>query len=199
MSLLTSSPPEYVKIAGKEWRINTSFRVGIAFEQLMQEKSLSNPDKVARALSLYYPEIPVDISGAVDAMLWFYRCGVSAPQKQKGRQGIKRAYDFEQDAGLVYSAFLSQYQIDLSKCDMHWWRFRALFGGLSDCELVKVMQYRTADTKDMSKSQKKHFEKMRKLYAIKGSNIDEAISLAERDRRMKEYVDKRFAEAGGKN
>ena len=52
MSLLTSSPPEYVKISGKEWRINTSFRVGIAFEQLMQEKSLSNPDKVARALSL---------------------------------------------------------------------------------------------------------------------------------------------------
>ena len=81
---------------------------------------------------------------------------------------------------------------------MHWWKFRALFRALpQECELVKIMGYRTADLKGMPKAQKKFYEKMRELYALTNSrSVESAMSLAERDRQMQEYVARRFREAG---
>ena len=63
--------------------------------------------------------------------------------------------------------------------------------------MVKVMGYRTADLGGMSKTQRKLYEKMRKVYALTNTrSVESAMSLAERDRRMKDYVARRFAEAG---
>ena len=137
---------------------------------------------------------------ALDALLWFYRCGEDSPKEGKGSGGAhhKKAYCFEQDADYIYAAFLSCYGIDLTDRDMHWWKFRALFRALpQECELVKIMGYRTADLKGMPKAQKKFYEKMRKLYALTNSrSVESAMSLAERDRQMQEYVARRFREAG---
>lgn len=204
MNLLIDPLPTSVTIKGQDWPINSEFYVGILFELLMQDSKLSETEKVMQALSLYYPQVPPDIKEAADAMLWFYRCGAEA-KKQGGGEGggrVQKAYCFQQDAELIYSAFFSQYQIDLSEVEsLHWWKFRALFSGLSsDSEIKKVMGYRTADLKGMSKGQKKLYEKMRKVYALKNQrSVESAMSLAERNQRMKDYVSRRFSEAGESN
>lgn len=205
MNLLIEPLPTTVKILGQDYPINSAFYIGVEFEILMQNPDLSEQEKAAEALSLYYPKIPYDTEGAIDALLWFYRCGVEAPKSNNkeaaNRQRPKKAYCFEQDCDLIYAAFWANYHIDLAESDLHWWKFRALFRGLPlDCEIVKIMGYRTADLNGLDKATKKHYEKMRKLYAIKNlRSVDTSLSLAERDQKMMEYVSKRFEEAGGSN
>lgn len=205
MNLLINPLPTTVEISGQDYPINSAFYIGVEFEIMMQNPNLSDQEKAREALSLYYPQIPYDIEGAIDALLWFYRCGADAPKPDGGESGhkqqMKKAYCFEQDCDLIYAAFWSSYHIDLSVSNLHWWKFRALFRGLpSDCEIVKIIGYRTADLNGLDKATKKHYEKMRKLYAIKNPrSVESTMSLAERNQKMLDYVTKRFAEAGGTN
>lgn len=200
MNILTEELPVCVEVGGRRCPIHTAFHAWVRFELAMQDADLSDTDKVRTALELCYPTVPADLGAALDALLWFYRCGEDSPKEGKGSGGAhhRKAYCFEQDADYIYAAFLSCYGIDLTDSDMHWWKFRALFRALpQECELVKIMGYRTADLKGMPKAQKKFYEKMRKLYALTNSrSVESAMSLAERDRQMQEYVARRFREAG---
>lgn len=199
MNILIDPLPTSVKIRGQDWPIRTAFYVWALFELTMQNAQLSDAEKIEQILPLCFSEVPPDINGALEAVLWFYRCGAE-PSKGGGHGGgksQKKAYCFEQDADLIYATFRACYGIDLTEEDMHWWKFRALFRALpSECELAKVMGYRTADLTGMSKTQKKLFERMRKLYALTNSrSVESALSLAERNQRMKAYVARRFEEA----
>lgn len=203
MNLLIDPLPTSVNIEGQGWPIHSEFYVGVLFELLMQNDTLTEAEKIAQALSLYYSKIPPNIQAATDAVLWFYRCGKESEKQQGGgSSGVsaKKAYCFEQDTDLIFSAFYAQYHIDLAEADgLHWWKFRALFNGLSaESEIKKIMGYRTADLKDMSKDQKKFYEKMRRVFALRNQrSAENTISLAERNQRMKDYVARRFSEVGG--
>jgi hypothetical protein len=206
MNILTDILPDSVSIAGRAWHINTEFFVGVEFELLMQDDKLTYEEKARQALTLYYPEIPPDLNAAVERLLWFYRCGTENALGDKGEKEdsktvkkstpAKKAYCFEQDADLIYAAFLGAYRIDLAESGLHWWKFRALFMGLpAESDIKKIMGYRTADIGGLSKAQKKHYAKMRKLFALKNQRtVYSAVTLEERDQRMKDYVNRRFAE-----
>ena len=67
-----------------------------------------------------------------------------------------------------------------------------------DTPFMQRIYYRTVDTKGMSKEQRRHVLEMRKRYAIK-SLPGEVLTLEEHDRRMRDYVDRRFAETLDRN
>lgn len=198
MNILLDDLPTVVKVDGQVWPIRTDFRVWIRLELLLQDKSLPPEEVAEKALTLCYPAIPHDVGGALEALLWFYRCGVDkvpATSKSGGdtAKKPKRAYDFEQDAGRLYAAFWSVYQIDLASEGLHWWVFRELMRNLpASCDFAKIMGYRTADTAGMDKAQKKHINKMRQIYAL---HSDAPATLTARDRQMLDYVAKRYKEA----
>ncbi len=97
----------------------------------------------------------------------------------------KPSYDFECDDGMIYAAFLQQYRVDLSKCDMHWKEFKALFDNLSDdTQFIKVVQYRNVElSKIKDKEQKAFYRRMKQIYALpdkrtqeeKNADFDEAF------------------------
>lgn len=214
INLLLDRLPESVLIDGTNWAINTDFYYGIEFELLMQSPEYAPAEKVGRALQLFYPQLPGNIEAAAQQMLWFWSCGRIEPETKPEKDGTEsvaaaqtvgsgqskraaKAYCFEQDAGLILAAFWQAYGIDLNEAEgLHWWKFRALFEGLpAECELVKIMGWRTMDTKGLPKKQKQHYEKLKRLYALKNkAEVGAALSLAERDRRMLDYVERRFAE-----
>lgn len=198
MNLLIDPLPEEVTVGGKVWPIRSSFRHGLQFEQLTRDKDLTVEEKFFAALDLYYPECPPDLSGAMEALLWFFRCGEAREEDGGGALAKRpqRVYDYDQDSALIYAAFRQCYGLDLTVEDMHWWTFQALFTGLPDgCRLSAVMGYRAADTKGMSKEQKKFYTRMKKLCALKNEGNSATLSLTERNRKMLEYVDRRFKEA----
>ena len=164
--------PDQAEVNGEWYEIQTNFRNSILFELMMQDESLDTRTKVQKGLNLYYPIIPGDLDAAVNAMLWFYRCGKDETVQQKrmaARRGGKQIYSFEHDAGLIYAAFLQTYKIDLQDIAyMHWWRFRFLFNALpKDCEFMRAMEYRCVEINDkMSKDQKEFYKKMKRLYAL---------------------------------
>ncbi len=164
--------PNQAEVKGEWYEIRTNFRVSILFELMMQDDSLNSREKVMKGLNLYYPAVPDDLGGAVDAALWFYRCGREETTVQKrmaARRGKNQIYSFEHDAGLIYAAFLLAYNIDLQDVEyMHWWKFRFLFNSLpKDCEFVRAMEYRSIDITDkMPKEQKDFYKKMKRLYAL---------------------------------
>lgn len=163
--------PETVEIDGAEYRINSDFRISILFELLMQDDEVGKRQKLVQGLQLYYPEIPHNVTMAVDKMIWFYRCGKETESGGHGSGSgrAKQIYSFEHDDDYIYAAFLEQYGIDLQDIEeLHWWKFRALFRGLSeDTEFVKIMGYRSVKiTSKMSKEQREFYKKMQSIHAL---------------------------------
>lgn len=195
MNLLMNNAPTCVKIEGHRIPINADYRTGIRFELLMMDTNTSPEAKLQKALGMYFKgkEMPLNLlEPAVNAMLWFYACGDEEMLEEiKGNSGKsqsrphKRIYDYEYDADYIYAAFLQQYGYDLQKERPHWWVFKAMFKALTEeTQFVKIMGYRSTEIdSNMSKSQKRFYQKMKQLHALplpkderqKLSAIEEAL------------------------
>lgn len=57
MNLLVDPAPTVYTLGDKEYPLNTSFRFGILFEQMMLDDALSNREKGLAALELFFPGI----------------------------------------------------------------------------------------------------------------------------------------------
>lgn len=178
MSLLVDLVPETVEVGGAEYPINTDFRASILFELMMQDKQVPKEELWKGALDLYFAaEIPEEHQvEAVRKGMWFYCCGREQMTAAGGKGGQeKRIYSFEHDDDYIYSAFLEQYGIDLQDIeDLHWWKFRALFRSLQeDCKISKIMSYRAMDLSKMTDSERKHYARMKLIYALPDDRDDE--------------------------
>lgn len=152
------------------FKIRTDFRESIKFELLMQDNKINEVDKLAIALNLYYYDEPHNIEQAIKEVIWFYRCGKETKTSQKQKEeNKKQIYSYEFDADYIYSAFMQQYKIDLNNIKyMHWWKFKALFEGLTDkTQIIKIMGYRAMDLSQIKdKEEKERYKKLQKLYAL---------------------------------
>ncbi len=175
MNILIDVLPRKVEIDNREYKINYDFRTSILFEIMMQDDELDDKEKIYNALLLYYPVIPDNLEEAIKQILWFYRGGKDIGERtSSGNSRVSmgkdtRAYCFDYDDDYIYSAFFTQYGIDLQDIEyFHWWKFRAMFRALKeDNEIVKIMGYRsmTINT-NMSKEQKDFYSNMKRIHAI---------------------------------
>lgn len=176
MNPLTDPLPTTVEVAGEQVPINTSHRVGIAFQDIV-ERHIPDSQKVALALHLYYDPIPTDIRGAVDSLLAFYRCG--KPDKETSSVKV---YDYAHDYDSIYASFMRAYGIDLLDPDtnLHWWRFMAMLTGLpEDSPFIKAVSARSVKLGEIKdKHQREYYAKLKRLHALP-SRSEEAMSLDE--------------------
>lgn len=181
MNILIDVNPKTLTIDGKDYRINTDFRISILFEQLIQDRKLSEKEKMAAAINLYLPIKPNNINTMaglneiMDKIVWFYKCGDETVYEPT--EGGKPLFCYEHDADYIYAAFLSQYNIDLQDDTLHWWKFRALFKSLSEeHQFSKIIGYRDIKiTSDMSNEQKAFYSKMKHIYRIPDKRTIEEI------------------------
>lgn len=171
MNLILDGLPEVVEIAGTSVKIDTSFRTGIIFEEMLSDPELPDEDKLLTMLELYYPGIVFDettIREAIEKIFWFYRCGSEPRQTTGGDEGGETVFSYEYDADYIYAGFMSAYRIDLAKETLHWWQFRALFRSLpEDTQIMKIVGYRSMKiSPKLSKEQKEHYKRMKRMYAL---------------------------------
>lgn len=191
MNILIDLLPSSVEIDGTEYDINTDFRISVLFSLLMEDDELTEEQKVLQALSLYYPVIPTDIGKAIEQIKWFYSCGKSDKPigSKKRKANSKKVFDFEADSNYIYSAFMSQYRIDLQDIrQLHWWKFKALLEGLKeDNKLSKIIEYRSVDlSKIKDKEQRKFYKDMQKQYSLKKENKEDLKLLEEWNNKLKQ-------------
>lgn len=186
---LYQKPPESIIVSGVEYPVETDFRAWIRFQGILLSDDTNDvkADKVCQLMESM--QIPTT-KECLDSMLAFY-AGASTENKT-GSGGNVQAYDFERDSEYIFSAFLDSYGIDLTTERLHWWRFKALFKSLpEDCQMCKIMMYRTIDLKKVPKDHRKFYREMKARYALKSGNNTGYRT----EQEMKDYVKQRFAEA----
>lgn len=185
--------PDTVEVCGARVRIDPDFRVGVAIETEM----LTDVPDVDGLLRAFYPDgVPQDVEAASDRMIWFYAHTDEAGQDGETSRGSSaRWYDFTQDADALLASFQQAYGIDLERDSLHWWKFRRLLFGLPpETPFMQRVHYRVADLDRLPKEQRRHYRKMRRLYALRQPERRK-MTAAERDAAMKARVQRRFEEA----
>lgn len=170
MSMLVDKVPESLIISGTEYEINTDFRVWIKYEALLTSSENNNSDNLLDKIKklVFKSKIPpahLD-EETIEQIIWFYRCG-KEPRKGSPSKSAD-IFSYEYDDGYIYAAFMEQYHLDLTKEDIHWWKFQAYMLALSDStEFVKIMGYRSIEiSSKMSSEQKTFYQKMKKHYKL---------------------------------
>lgn len=124
--------PHALVVGGRAYEVDTSFRTWIEFERRLREGQA------------WYGVFSGDAPEGADwpeAAVEFLRSPTSTPRGE--RRGGPREMDLVEDGELIVAAFQQAYGIDLTACDMHWHRFKALLNGIpDDTRLAQVMGIR---------------------------------------------------------
>lgn len=193
MNILVDQLPEVVKVGGSAFDLETDFRAGISF-YLLVEAGENDPLKLCAP---FFPNgMPYNISGAVDAVVYFIRGGEESAG-DKVQKSSKPAYSYSVDSEAIYADFWRFYNVDLSADSLHWWTFRSLLMGLPEDSNFKTrIYYRTCNLNDLPKKEKQRIAKIRKEIEIKTPETDNKITLEQRNKNMLDYVRKRTNRGG---
>ena len=203
MNILTDKLPEAVMVSGRIYKVVTDFRFFIKFESDITKAKDGELSAVisTHLRDFYMNNVPLDVNAAINKMLWFYRCGAE-PEKQdvpttaEPQTKARRYYDYEQDGQYIYAAFKSQYGADLNADELHWWTFKAMFAGLSDCMFVQIMQYRGTDlSKIKNREEKERIRKLQEVFRLRDDRIKRYANAAEHDNAIKAQVKARYEQA----
>ncbi len=180
MSILTDVLPDTVVICGKHYAVRTDFRVWIEFDKVIRSRKISAGEKTGILMKLCFDRkrcrfLPSSPGEAIAALSGFYMCGKQGNVSEKGDAKTCEVFSFEEDADYVYSAFLTQYGIDLTDVlYLHWYKFSAMFKGLDDnLRLMKIISARAADLSGISGEKGKYLKKMKELYALPDTRNEE--------------------------
>lgn len=181
-------PPGTITAGGLEYPVETDFRVWVEFQSILTGSGTEG--ERAERLAGFMERLGLPPSReALEAMLEFYTAE-SRERAVASQKARPMAFDFQQDSEYIYAAFMGAYGIDLTTAALHWWRFKALFKALpDDCELCRIMRYRTVELKDVPKDQRRFYQEQKARYSLG----KKAVHRTERD--MREYVKRRFEEA----
>ena len=166
--------PNFVEIKNIKYKINVDFRYMLQFEKILKDNSISDEQKVLKALQCFYPyfytrteELLKDASlykEACEKLIWFYRCGreeTKSNKKSGATHKQNKIYDFELDDEYIWEAFYRHYKIDLTKDFVHWWKFRAILKSLpEDTQFSKIQGYRSYKGDDKNLLELKNIYKL---------------------------------------
>ena len=180
--------PEYVKIDDRKYKINTDFRVAIECQDIGLNEAIGDYE---RALAIVYKlfgeegiNTPHHYEKLLELAIKYLSCGKEIDSKTNEEPDM----DFTQDMDYIEASFMSDYNIDLTNTEMHWWKFYNLINGLSNsemgncCVLNRIRNLRTYDTKNIKDP--KELEKIKqakKQVALKKKNQTEKLSSEQKD------------------
>lgn len=163
MNILYEKLPDFVIVKNKKYKIETNFREWIRFCELVEDESIPVYVKCSMMMEWYY-KVPEDIEAAIYALGDFLSAKYMNENYEDKETSVsnKPAFNFDEDAGCIYAAFIECYGIDLQKISyMHWWKFLSLFYGLpEDTEIKQRMMYRTIDPNTIKDKEERKKVKM---------------------------------------
>ena len=130
--------PEYARINGVDYKINTDFNVALECFKIIQDDTIEDEE---RSLAIIYkifgfiPEKNLDLF--LNRAIKFLQCGETL-ETQKSRT---KDLDFFQDEKYIVASFMSDYKLDLSKENLHWWEYVNLIQGLTENTILSRVRY----------------------------------------------------------
>ena len=158
--------PEYAKVNGKTYKINTDFRVAIECNEIALDKSINDFERsLAIIYKLFGEEGLNDFDNhekLQEIALKFLSCNKEMPKETS-----EPDMDYVEDEGYIRSSFKYDYKYDpYEKPYVHWWEFYNDLCNLSNsemgscCILSRIRNIRNYDLKTITDAKER--EKMRK-------------------------------------
>ena len=121
--------PKFEKVGDKKYKINTDFRVALKCNEVA-ESNISDEERALAIIYLLFGDEGLNNSNDWNELLSiglkYLNCG-KEPQKENNEEAN---ISFNQDWGYIQASFFSDYNIDLSEKQIHWWLFYDLLCGL---------------------------------------------------------------------
>ena len=138
--------PEYAEIAGKRYKINTDYRVALRCFEVIEDDGICDEERALAVVYLLFGVIPTtDLEDFLRIAGDYLRCG-----EKENNQTAERDMDFNADEKYIAASFMSDYQIDLSRTDMHFWQYIHLIQGFTERSVMaRVREIRNYDLEDL--------------------------------------------------
>lgn len=166
---LYAEPIKRVKFGFFFLHLHTSYQTVLKCYEVFNDDILTELEKIEACLYLLVrAKIILRLLSPQQKLNLFhkiFKAFIDIPGKKK--ESVEKQFDFNQDAGFIYSSFWQCYHIDLIRKDknLHWWSFIALFNGLSDD--TKMMQILSIRSRPLPKPTKYNQEERRQLIRLK--------------------------------
>ena len=166
--------PSIVKIEDREYEINTDFRIAIECNQIALDDKISDFERALAIIYKLYGEKGLNAKSDLNRLLELGQKYLSCGKEVENDKNEEPDMDFVQDMDYIEASFMSDYNIDLSNTEMHWWKFYNLINGLSNsemgncCVLNRVRNLRTYDTSQIKDAKERSkIEKAKQQVALK--------------------------------
>ena len=154
IDLMNKTLPNAIEVGGEVFAIHTDFRIWMQFCDCFEKWDKKGTLDIS---FLFVNELPIFHSiSDYDSILNFAYPKSELPRVEPSGE---RMLDYVLDADYIYSAFMQQYGIDLLDVDMHWHKFKALLGGISEgTKLHEIMGYRSYTGEKIKTEEEKQAE-----------------------------------------
>lgn len=140
--------PSKADVNGIEYDLNTSWQNALECLKIVNDETICDEERALAIIYKIFGFIPDDnIDNFLDKAILFLQCGETTE-----RQNSKEVdMDFEEDFKYINASFMSDYHIDLSVDDMHFWQFIYLIQGLTEnCILSRIRNLRNFDLREIN-------------------------------------------------
>ena len=158
--------PKSLEVDGKEYEINSDFRIALIIFEAYNDFELSEYDKSDVCLKCLFKEVPDNQREALKKAMWFLDGG----DMPKSEQSPKKIMDWEYDQSIIFPAVNKVAGCETRTTDyMHWWTFLGLFNEIGEGLYSQVMNIRVkkVNGKKLEKWEQEFYRKHKALIDIK--------------------------------
>lgn len=155
----------HARIDGDLYKINTDFKVAVKCLQLIEDPSVSEMERAIGVITMLFgKEAPL----TKEAMAKAHKFLTYGNDESKTPSSAERDIDFTLDQRYIVPSIRKDYQIDITKQDLHWHEFIDLLTGLSEKALINsVRRIRTLDLSTVKDTkQRQELAKAKKQFAL---------------------------------
>ena len=139
--------PKYAEVAGVKYAINTDYRVALKCFEVIEDPNICDEERALAVIYLLFGEVPTDhLDDFLRIAGDYLRCG----EKAETQESSQKDMDFNADEKYIAASFMSDYQIDLSITDMHFWQYIHLIQGFTERSVMsRVREIRNYDLEEL--------------------------------------------------
>lgn len=187
--------PKYVEVNGNKYEINTDFRVAIRCNEIAENSNIGDYERALGILCTLFGEKSIrnhnDQQELLELAKKYLACG-----KELRSNNTTPDMDYVEDMDYIEASFMSDYRIDLSSIDMHWWKFNKLINGLSNsemgncCILNRVRNLRNMKLSDIKDTKlRNEIRKAQQQVALKKYKKEKAKATEEQKQNARELYE----------
>lgn len=177
--------PESIKVGGVDHPIMWDYRPILDVLTVLEDKELTERDRVLTALYIFYPNmenIPSEnMEEAAQKCFWFINGGNDEQAKK-----APKLMDWEQDFPYIVAPINRVLGEDIRKGNtetnpVHWWTVLSAYYEIGDCTLAQIVRIRDLKSrnKKMDKADREWYANHRELVDFKRKYTDKEQELLE--------------------